>query len=191
MNCPRCGLNLEMREIQEFDNFALVQRSCLHCGVTWILKHQGNLIVSITQEELMGKEDYGFDYKCPHCGFESYVATSLQTHTGWKCLRCGKIVLNEYIRPRGDFKLAPTRVLIPGTRKRTLSQLSYQRTPRVSRPIPEGAISLATVAQELNIEPKRLRSWLRKVGWRSSEEARSQWIFSPHEAEEVKAHFRK
>jgi len=180
-----------MREIQEYSNFTLVRRYCPSCRVDWILKHQNNLIVSITQEVLMGKEDFGFDYKCPHCGFESYVATSLETHTGWKCLRCGKIVLNEYIRPRGDFKLAPTRVLIPGTRKRTLSQLSYQRTPRVSRPIPEGAISLATVAQELNIEPKRLRSWLRKVGWRSSEEARSQWIFSPHEAEEVKAHFRK
>jgi len=134
--------------------------------------------------------DYGFDYTCPHCGFTSYVATVFQPKTGWKCISCGKIVPNENIIPRGNFQLqdymAPVGIF---SRRRSSRAPSYQRAPRTSRPIPEGAVSVATIAQELNMEPRKLRSWLRKVGWRASEEAKSAWIFSQSEAEEVKAHF--
>jgi len=175
-------------EIQEHKDFALVRRSCHYCGKVWILKHQENSIASITQEGIQ-VVDYGFDYKCPHCGFESTVYTVLQSRTGWKCLKCGKIVPNEHIKPRGDFQLEPTRVITPRSARRRTP--SYQRSPRVSRPISEGAISLASIAQELNIEPKKLRSFLRKSNWRKPEEAGSAWLFSPEEAEELKAHFRK
>lgn len=136
----------------------------------------------------MGKEDYGFDYKCPHCGFESTVYTALQTRTGWKCLECGKIVPNENIKPRGDFQLQDYRTPVT-SRARARGASSYQRAPRVSRPIPEGAIPLATLAQDLHVEPKKLRSWLRKVKWRSSDEAGSGWYFAQSEVEEIKKDF--
>ena len=189
MNCPVCGLGLEMVEIREYGDFALVRRSCHLCGVIWILKHQENSIVSITQEGVeMGDEDYGFDYKCPHCGYESYVATVLQTYTGWKCINCGKIVPNEHLKPRGDFVIAP-RTVVSGTRRSSRGTSTYQRTPRVSRPVPEGAVSLSTLAERLKVEPKKLRSFLRKSNWRGSEEAGSAWVFSPGEAEEVAKNF--
>jgi len=192
VNCPRCGLNLEVKEIQEFDGFALVHRYCLHCRITWILKHQGGFIVSVTQEGVTTPEvgeTPGFDYKCPHCGFESTVYTALQVYTGWKCLQCGKIVPNEYLKPRGDFRLTPPRVIVSRSRGGTRRVSTYQRAPRVSRPIPAGAIPLAQLAQEMKVEPKRLRSWLRKVGWRKPEEAGSGWYFSPDEAKEVAKNF--
>ena len=191
MNCPVCGIDLKMVGIQEYDGFALVRRSCHRCGVIWILRHQENSIVSVTQEGMeMG--DYGFDYKCPHCGFESTVYTVLQTSTGWKCLSCGKIVPQEYLKPRGDFVVAP-RIVVAGARRssRSRSTPGYQRAPRTSKPIPDGAVTLAAIAQELNVEPKKLRSWLRKVGWRSSEEVGSSWVFSPKEVEDLKVQFRR
>jgi len=52
-----------------------------------------------------------------------------------------------------------------------------------------GAVSLASVAERLKVEPKRLRSWLRKVSWRKAEEAKSAWVFSETEAEEVIKNF--
>jgi len=191
VNCPRCGLNLEVKEIQELDGFTLVHRYCPHCRITWILKHQNNLIVSITQEELMGKGDYGFDYKCPHCRFESTVYTALQVYTGWKCLQCGKIVPNEYLKPRGEFRLIPPRVIGSRSRGGTRKVSTYQRAPRVSRPIPAGAVGIKEVADQLKIEPKKLRSWLRKVKWRKQEEAGSGWYFSPDEVKEVVKNFGK
>lgn len=192
MNCPICGLGLKMEEIQEHDDFALVRRSCNHCRVIWSLKHQNNLIVSITQEGMqMEAEDYGFDYKCPHCGHESYVATVLQTYTGWKCINCGKIVPEEQLKPRGDFVVAPRTVVLGTGRSSRRASSIYQRAPRTSRPIPAGAVSLVTVAERLKVEPKKLRSWLRKVNWRAAEEAKSAWVFSEAEAEEVIKNFGK
>ena len=190
MNCPACGLKLELKKIQELDEFALVQRECSHCEINWELKYIGTLVVSITQGGIeVG--DYGFDYKCPNCNFSSTVYTVFHSSTGWKCLKCGKIISNKYIKPRGNFPLEPVRVTIPGTRKGTLSQLGYQRTPRASRPVPTGAVGVAQIAQELNVEPKKLRSWLRKVNWRSSEEHGSQWLFSPEEVKEVISSFKR
>jgi len=191
VNCPICGLGLKLKGIEEHKDYALVQRYCQTCRVTWILKHLGNLIVSVTQEVLMGKGDYGFDYKCPHCGFESTVYTVFKPPlTGWKCLQCGKIVPNEFLKPRGDFQITP--ISVPTGRLRPSRKVStYQRAPRVSEPTPEGAIALAIIAQKLSIAPKRLRSWLRKVGWRASEEAGSGWYFSPSEVEELKKRFGK
>ena len=189
MNCPGCGLSLELKRIEEFPDFALVIRTCTTCRIEWGLRYEGNTLVSIRQGEVEMEEGYGFDYTCPHCSFTSYVATVFQPKTGWKCLDCGKLVPNENIIPRGSFQLldyrAPVGTLRGGTRKVS----TYQRASRASKPIPEGAVALATIAQDLKIEPKKLRSWLRKVGWRASEEAKSAWIFSPSEAEEVKSHF--
>ena len=148
-------------------------------------------MVSVTQKGVEIEPNYGFDYICPHCSFNSYVSTVFQPRTGWKCISCGRIVPNESIKPRGNFQLLDYRAPVSIFRRDTGRVSTYRRTPRVSRPVPAGAVTVGTIAQELNIEPKKLRSWLRKVGWRSSEEARSQWIFSPQEAEEVKSHFGK
>jgi len=192
VHCPVCGLGLKMIEVQEFSDFTLVRRSCSHCRVNWVLKHQGDSIVSITQEGMeMGDRDYGFDYECPYCGRKSYVATVYQTRTGWKCISCGKIVPNKYLKPRGNFRLQEY-LASTSTSKRGAKRVStHQRSPRVSRPTPEGAVSLVQVASELKVEPKKLRSFLRKSNWRKSEESGSAWIFSPEEVEELKKSFRR
>jgi len=191
MNCPVCGLGLKVEEIQEHEGFTLVRRSCSFCRAIWVLRHQDNTIVSVTQEG-MEVENYGFDYECPHCGMKSYVATVYQPQTGWKCIRCGKIVPNENITPRGEFKLidyrAPRGMGTKSRRKRERSS-TYQRAPRTSRPIPAGAVPLVELAGRIKTDPKRLRAWLRKVGWRKAEEAGSSWIFSPEEADEVAKNF--
>ena len=191
LNCPVCGLGLHLEEIKELETYALVRRSCFRCGVIWELHHQDDRVVSIRQEIPMEK-DYGFDYTCPHCSYSSSVFAVLYPVTGWKCINCGKIVPNEKIIPRGNFQLKDITRLIRGSTGRSRVRApGYQRTPRTSRPIPEGAVPLAVVAQELNMEPKKLRSWLRKVGWRSSGEASSGWYFSPKEVEELKVQLRR
>lgn len=197
MNCPVCGSRLSLGEIQQNEEFSLVHRPCGHCQVTWLLRHEGSSIVSIIQEEPPMKEinpsEFGFDYTCPYCGFESYVSTVYNTRTGWKCLNCGRIVPNENIKPRGNFQLMDYRAPMgSGRTRRSRDRAStYQRTPRVSRPIPAGAVGIKEVAERIGIEPKKLRSWLRKVGWRKAEEAGSSWFFSPNEAEEVAKNFGK
>ena len=192
MNCPACGLRLEMGEVQELPDFVLVRRFCTFCRVTWVLKHQDDLLVSITQEGII-MENYGFDYKCPHCQHEGHVATVLQPKNTWRCIRCGKIVPNINLTPRGEFMLPVVQSTTRGSSRssRRSREPGYQRTPRTSKPVPTGAVGVAAIAQDLNVEPKKLRSWLRKVKWRTGEEAGSQWLFSPAEAEEVKSHFRR
>jgi len=197
MFCPVCGISLLLGEIEQHKEFALVHRSCDRCGVAWGLRHEGSSIISITQEEPpmegINPSEFGFDYTCPHCKFESYVSTVYKTKTGWKCLQCGRIVPNESIRPRGKFELMDYRAPAGTgrTRRPRGSAPTYQRTPRVSRPIPSGAVPLSTLADNLKVEPKKLRSWLRKVGWRKAEEAGSSWFFSETEAEEIAKNFRR
>jgi len=191
MNCPVCGLDLELKEVKELDDHAEVTRFCQHCGITWMLYHQGDQIVSIRQMGVEMEQDYGFDYTCPHCNFSSFVCAVFYPTTGWKCLQCGKIVPNESIIPKGNFRLREALAPVSGSRRKSSRAPGYQRTPRTSRPIPEGAVSVATLAQELNIESKKLRSWLRKSNWRPPEEAKSAWLFSPEEAEELKRNFRR
>jgi len=191
MNCPVCGLGLKLEHIDESSNFTLVIRTCPTCRAGWDLRYEDNILVSIRQRGVEMEEGYGFDYTCPYCNFTSYVATVFQPRTGWKCINCGRIVPNENLKPRGNFQLLDYRAPVGVSRRGSRKASTYQRAPRVSRPIPEGAISVATIAQELNVEPKKLRSWLRKVNWRSGEEAGSQWLFSPKEAEELKSNFRR
>ena len=192
MNCPVCGLSLQLKGIEEFENYTLVTRSCHLCRVDWVLRHEGNSIVSITQKGVEMEQDYGFDYTCPHCGRSSFVCAVFYPRTGWKCLNCGKIIPNENITPKGNFRLQDQRAPV-GTsgRRASRSTSTYQRAPRASRPIPEGAVALAAIAQELKVEPKKLRSFLRKSNWRKPEEAKSAWLFSPEEAEELKKTFRR
>jgi len=142
-------------------------------------------------------EEFGFDYTCPGCGFSSHISTVLQPTWGWKCLNCGEKVPHDSIRPSGGYELPPEReryirpslTRTRSTRTKT-REPSLQRVPRSSRPIPEGAIGLKEVAERLNMEPKKLRTWLRKSNWRSSEEKGSQWIFAPSEVEELISAFR-
>ena len=193
MNCPACGRELELKGIQELDTHALVTRECSFCRLVWILKYVGRSVVSISQKGIKDP-GFGFDYICPHCQFQSYVATVYGPKGGWSCLNCGQHVPNENLIPRGGYQLPEVthiRGLGSSSRKRRGGQRAstYQRAPRVSRPIPAGAISLSTLAERVKVEPKKLRSWLRKVGWRKADEAGSSWVFSPGEADEVAKNF--
>ena len=196
MNCPVCGLTLELKGVEDCGDYSMVKRHCQFCRAGWTLKHQDNSVLYIVQagkEDLVGK--FGFDYKCPYCRLESSVYTVFQPKTGWKCLNCGRIIPNESITPRGDFVPIPAGVQVSGGSSRSARRRQrsgdVQRTPRTSRPTPAGAVSVSAVAAELGIEPKKLRSWLRKVNWRSEEESRSQWLFSPEEVKDVISNFRK
>ena len=135
-------------------------------------------------------EEFGFDYTCPECGFSSHVSTVLAPTWGWKCLNCGRKVPHDSIRPTGGYELPPEReryMRAPPTRTRSTRtrEPGIQRTPRTSRPIPEGTIGIKEVAERLNMEPKKLRSFLRKSNWRGPDEAGSAWIFGPSEVEEL------
>jgi len=191
MFCMVCGRSLELKGIKEFNTYSLVTRGCSSCGIVWVLKHVGRQVVSISEE---GVKDpgFGFDYICPHCKFQSYVATVYRPKRGWNCLNCGKYVPNESLIPRGGYQV-PDHVRVMGStskrRRQRQGGSTYQRAPRTSKPIPAGAISLSTLAERVKVEPKKLRSWLRKVSWRKVDEAGSSWVFSPDEAEEVAKNF--
>lgn len=194
MFCPACPrkIKLELVEIQEFPDYALVIRKCHFCSKEWVLKYQNGALVMVSLAGEKLGEDYGFDYTCPGCGFSSYVATVYKPPSGWSCLNCGKYIPNEYLKPRNKYELPSVRRFagtpsMRGTRRQRASD--YQRTPRTSRPVPAGAVGIVAIAEKLKIPPKKLRSWLRKAGWRSGGEAGSSWIFSPEEAEEVIKHF--
>jgi len=198
MNCPACGVALSLGEIQEFEEYSLVDRVCGYCRIIWVLRHEGGLVVSITQQTpiMVGVDPskFGFDYVCPSCKYSSYVSSNYGTQTGWRCLNCGRIVPNENITPRGEFQLRSYTASLGSRRSRGRGRQrqgasTYQRTPRVSRPIPAGAVGLKDLAIRLKVDPKKLRSWLRKVSWRKGEEAGSSWVFSPEEAEEVSKNF--
>lgn len=194
MKCLLCTGDLILDDpqsaIQEFDTYALVTRKCTHCHQVWILKHVGRQMISMTEEGATDQE-FGFDYTCPHCKFQSYVATTFRPKTGWNCFGCGEKVPNECCIPRGGYEL-PEIVYVRSTGKtsrRRQNASTYQRTPRTSKPLPAGSIGISELSESLNVEGKKLRSWLRKVGWRKSEEAGSGWSFSAEEAEEVKKNF--
>lgn len=194
MFCPACGRNLEVKEIQEFPDYDLVTRYCRFDSKEWTLEYRNGAIVRITlgdEEEMT--EEFGFDYTCPHCGHESYVSTVFGPAGGWNCINCGNYIPNENLRPRQHYVLPKVRLYTSSprnVRRRQRQRAStYQRAPRVSRPIPVGAVGIKEVAERLKVEPKKLRSWLRKVGWRSGEEAGSSWMFSPEEVEEVAKNF--
>lgn len=189
MFCPKDAMSLQLLDIQELEGYTIVRRYCPKCATTWILKHVGKEVVEIVQEGI-SERNFGFEYDCPFCGYKGRVYSTLKVATGWKCLKSGHIIPLDHIKPIGDFNLQESmtegKITRGGRRKST-----YQRTPRQARPIPAGSISLKQIADELNVEGKKLRSWLRKVGWRSAEEAGSGWYFSPEEAEEVKKSFRR
>ena len=199
MKCLLCGGDLILRglsdDIRELDTYALVTRECIHCHQVWVLKYVGRSIVSVSEEKVEN-QDFGFDYNCPHCKFQCYVATTFRPKTGWNCLGCGGSIPNESLIPRGNYQLpeitAYRSSTSPGskrTRRQGQGASTYQRAPRTSRPIPAGAVSLSTLAERLKVEPRKLRSWLRKVNWRKVDEAGSSWVFSEAEAEEVAKNF--
>ena len=196
MDCPVCTGNLELLNIDESTDRPIVTRKCTGCGILWELTYYDRSVILIKQGGTEMPGEFGFDYTCPECGFSSHVSTVLQPTWGWKCLNCGKKVPHDSIRPTGGYELPPERErYIRSSPTRTKStrtrEPSTQRTPRASRPIPEGAIGLKEVAERLNIEPKKLRAWLRKSNWRSSDEAGSTWIFSPEEAKELISSFKR
>ena len=194
--CPVCWGELILKDrekdIQEFSTHTLVTRECSSCRRIWILEHVGRQITSMSEKDTKDP-GFGFDYICPHCKFQSYVATTYRPTRGWNCLNCGQPMPNESLIPRGGYQLPEiTRVRVIGStskRRRREGSSTYQRAPRVSKPIPVGAVSLSTLAERLKLEPKKLRSWLRKVGWRKVDEAGSSWVFSPDEADEVVKNF--
>ena len=194
MNCPACGGDLILkdreRDIQQFNSYALVTRECSRCRRKWILKHVGSQVVSMEDKDSKDP-GFGFSYVCPHCKFESYIATPYRPKRGWNCLSCGKPIPNESLIPKGGYQLPEVTETVGGgsTRRRRQGASTYQRSPRVSRPIPAGAVGLKDLADKLKVEPKKLRSWLRKVSWRKVDEAGSSWVFSPAEAEEVAKNF--
>ena len=193
MNCPVCGLAPTLKGVEEHEGYSIVTRYCPFCNQDWEFTHRGNSITIVTQKGM--EEDvaeYGFDYECSHCRTKSYVATVLRTKSGWKCIKCGGVIPQESIKPRQNFILEPyTTSRGTSTRSSKQGSPSLTRAPRASRPLPEGAVSLSQVASDLEVEPKKLRSWLRKSNWRSSEEAGSSWVFSPQEVEELRKTFRK
>jgi len=197
MKCPACSGDLILKglqdDIQEFDTYDLVTRECTHCHQVWILKHVGRSVISMSEEKAEN-QDFGFDYICPNCGFKCYVATTFRPKDmvhGWNCLSCGESLPKESFIPRGGFEPPETAYVRPTGKARRQRQgaSTYQRAPRTSRPVPVGAVGLKDLAVRLKVEPKKLRSWLRKVDWRKGEEAGSSWIFSPEEAEELAKNF--
>jgi len=197
MKCSLCGGDLILRglpdDIQEFDTYSLVTRECTHCHQVWVLTHIGRSIVSVSEEGVKS-QDFGFDYVCPYCHFQCYVATSFRPNDmvhGWNCLSCGRSLPKESFIPRGGFEPPETTYVrsTGKTRRQRQGSSTYQRAPRTSRPIPAGAVGLKDLADRLKVEPKKLRSWLRKVGWRKADEAGSSWVFSETEAEEVVKNF--
>jgi len=198
MNCPVCGVGLSLGEIQEHEGYSLVDRICSYCRIIWVVRYEVKRVVSVIQQTpvMVGinPSEFGFDYLCPNCKSGSYVSTNYGTQTGWRCFHCGKILPNENIIPRGEFHLGEYTSSVGSKRSRKnrgqrKAASGYQRAPRVSRPIPAGAVGLKDLAGRLKVEPKKLRSWLRKVSWRKGEEAGSSWLFSPEEAEEVAKNF--
>ena len=197
MHCPACTGDLILRglqdDIQEFDSYSLVTRECSHCRRVWKLTHVGRSIVSMSEEGAKN-QDFGFDYVCPYCHFQCYVCTTFRpedTKHGWNCLACGERLPSESLIPRGGFILPEINYIrsTGKTRRQRQGSSTYQRAPRTSKPIPAGAVGLKELADRLKVEPKKLRSWLRKVGWRKADEAGSSWVFSPEEAEEVSKNF--
>lgn len=127
----------------------------------------------------------GFDFQCL-CGYSARVYTN-HLYPAWKCLACKARIPRDNISTFGGYELPEESTFFPPSRRQRSS--TSQRTPRTSRPVPEGAISLAGLAERIKVEPKRLRAWLRKVGWRSGGEAGSAWYFSPEEANEIGSTF--
>ena len=205
MNCLVCAMPLKLEEIQEAfrtgEDYDKVSRSCERCRTTYSLKYQGGRLLSITREGEGAHDNFGFIYHCPHCNHESRVyATYATPPTGWKCLNCGMIVPFEHLTSIGDYVVLPyTRIMSGGKSSKNRNRTSrtrtagtgYQASPRASRPLPAGAIALATLAGEMKIEGKKLRGWLRKVNFRKAEEHGSGWQFSPEEAEGIKKNFGK
>jgi len=190
MNCPTCGGNLELEQVREVEaeDQALVDRKCTSCHLGWTVLYQASQIMSITQREVEVGE-YGFDYTCPGCGFTSHVYTVYRTHL-IACFKCGVHIPRGNITQTGGYELLPERIFSRGGgsrggRHKGSIGSTYTRTPRAHRPAPDGSTSLADLAESLGIESKKLRSWLRKVGWRSQEEAKTSWIFSADEVQEV------
>jgi len=201
MYCLACGSTLDLLKISESGNQATVNRECISCHKKWELTYRDDVLILVVMEGEEVPEDFGFDYTCPKCNFKSYVSTSLQPIWGWMCINCGERVPMASIKPRGGYELPPERAHYSrstsaksprGERKpREPRESGYQRAPRTSKPLPEGAVSIRDVAERLNVEPKKLRSWLRKVSWRTSEEAGSGWVFSPGEVEEIVSKYGK
>lgn len=202
MNCPACSNSLGLLYVEEEGDVSTVYRECLGCGKRWALTYEsGKKEPSKITEIEEGVEftgNTGFGYTCAKCQYESFVCTVFQPTFGWNCINCGEPIPRANMRPFGGYELLPERErpIRPGKTRtprgeRRRREPGYQREPRTSRPIPEGAISVKEVAEKIGIEPKKLRSWLRKVHWRKEEEARSAWYFSPSEVEEVMAKFGK
>jgi len=199
LNCSLCGSELKLVSIQEFEDSAEVCRECKGCNTRWHLLYKGTSINVLQAGYSLNTS--GFSQLCPGCGFLNTVHTG-QVHSRWKCLKCGKLLLPQGMSTFGGLEVPkdlpswiPTKDQRKAERRRarkglpTLGVSTLQRAPRASRPAPEGAIPLATLARDLNIEPKKLRSWLRKSNWRPPEEAKSAWLFSPEEAEEIRRNF--
>ena len=190
MFCLVCTGKLELLNVDESTDKPIVARRCTRCSIIWELTYYDRSIILIKQGGVEIKEKFGFDYTCPKCGFSSHVSTVLTPTWGWKCVNCGEKIPHDSIKLSGGYELPPERErYIRSSTSRTKStrtrEPSLQRTPRSSKPLPEGAVSLKEIAERLNMEPKKLRSWLRKVNWRSSEERGSQWTFTPSEVEEL------
>jgi len=61
----------------------------------------------------------------------------------------------------------------------------------ITIPPQKGTVPLAYVAEELKIEQKKLRSWLRRANWRPANDAGRLWHFFPEEADEIISRFRE
>lgn len=50
-------------------------------------------------------------------------------------------------------------------------------------------VTAPELARQLDVDPKRLRSWLRRQGWRSPAEHGAQWLLDEHQARAARQHF--
>lgn len=192
MYCPVCGLTPELVDIEEHEGYHKVRRHCKFDRVTWSVKVVDKVITEVHQGDNFSDLP-GYLYHCTRCGHKAQVNHIFQVHTGFKCVSCGGVLPKEFILASEGFNLDQFYLPVVGkrTRGKRESTPGYTREPRERKPLPDGSVGIREVSENLGIEPKKLRSWLRKSNWRKSDESGMGWQFSPDEVKEIQSNFQK
>jgi len=194
MHCPVCGGNPVLDAVKEVNKtLSEVTRQCCSCHLWWVFSYVGSVLLTIS-EKGMENEEHGFKVCCP-CGAMTSYHIKFRP-AWWKCQKCGKSVPRDKVVPIGDYSVpdpSSTLKISSGAyqKKKFSTSKSHPSTLGPSKPLPEGAVDLASLAANLEVEPKRLRSWLRKVDWRPGSEHGSRYVFSQEEAKEIRLKFRR
>ena len=199
MHCPVCGGNQSLKEVREYGPEDEVDRECISCHKVWVFSYHEGKLISLSEKDPPNKvvyRDSGFITTCPEstCGAEISTYTMFRP-AWWKCQRCEKRLIRSDVSPIGDYQVPESPSLSPSgpsaayrkVRKGRIGggQPKEKREPRAHRPAPEGAYTATSLAIALNMEPRKLRAWLRRSNWRGGDEQGSQWLLSPEEAQEI------